>query len=1650
MATTAEDTPVIIDVLGNDSDPDGDTLTITEIGGQPISVGNPVTIPEGSVALNPDGTLTFTPNPNFNGPVSFDYTVTDGTTPVTATVDVTVTAVNDVPVATDDTLAAVEDTPLAGSLATNDTSSGDGGNVWALASGPANGSVTVNADGTFSYTPDANYNGPDSFTYTITDADGDVSTATATINVAPVNDVPVATDDTLAAVEDTPLTGTLAANDTPSGDGGNVWALASGPANGSVTVNPDGTFSYTPDANYNGPDSFTYTITDADGDVSTATATINVAPVNDVPVAADDVLAAVEDTPLAGTLAANDTPSGDGGNVWALASGPANGSVTVNADGTFSYTPDANYNGPDSFTYTITDADGDVSTATATINVAPVNDVPVAADDTLAAVEDTPLTGTLAANDTPSGDGGNVWALASGPANGSVTVNPDGTFSYTPDANYNGPDSFTYTITDADGDVSTATATINVAPVNDVPVAADDVLVAVEDTPLAGSLATNDTPSGDGGNVWALASGPANGSVTVNPDGTFSYTPNANYNGPDSFTYTITDADGDVSTATATINVAPVSDGQPVAVNDAFTTTLGTPIIITAGQLLSNDSLPDHAKITALTPPSSGTLVDNGNGTWTYTPASTGLANFTYTLTDDDGQTSTANVGVTVFAPRDDLATVNESALPDGTGGGTRYASGNLLANDGGGTSISNINGITDGSAGDTDSRAGYIGVTTSLGKLIVDVAGAGVGDYSYTLNAAADNSAPANDLGVTEVFNYTSNLTSAALRVNVVDDAPLASERVVNVVEGAVPDYNLVLVLDVSGSMTTASAGGEVREINADGSVSITTRLDLAKQAMIELVEAYFNQGQNVSIKLIEFSSSATILNGNVAFTDKEAAIAAINGMTGSGGTNYEAALTSTQAAFGTIDPSVENLVYFISDGVPSVGNITDPVGASGYDAFIAGNNIKSYGVGIGTGIADTTFLDDIHNVDADLSGAEDSAIIVPDLNQLADTLLSTVPVVVGGNLVATGSVGSVLGADGGSVQTIVVQLDSNGDGSPDQNVTFSYNETTGQITHTAGFLPAVPAGDLLTLDASKGFNFGTLTFNFSTGDYTYFTGGAASQGDSFDVVFVARDGDGDTTDPTRVSFNVVDGKPVANDDFDTLFANHSVFQGNVVSGVGTDGGLALNADLLEFSSQGRGVDQAPDDARVSSITFLGQSYDLTVDSSGSGAGYSYTISGGQLVWTHDSDGSSLVFNRDGYYEYHPATDDLPSHLSGTPVTVNFTGANQAATSLTVGGITLTGMARDTNTEDAGVRRTSSGGAGVSSGASSQRIDSLETLVLTFSRTLYPYGVNNIVIDPTDSNTYSNLSYNTSGTVYALTYSVYHIDGSLLGQFYSYSENPVALPPEYSNVGRIEISASSGAYSAISSVTYEPVLLDTGATPIAPIEIGYTLTDTDGDSSSATLTLQTIDNTIVGGDGADTLNGTGGNDRLVGLAGNDTLNGGAGNDILEGGDGNDHLSGGSGMDHLAGGSGADVLDGGAGDDVLAGGAGADLLTGGLGSDVFEWSLADRGTTGSPSMDHITDFNMAAGGDQLDLRDLLQGEFQGTDGGNLLNYLHFESSAGGTVVHVSSSGGFNGGYTPGREDVSITLDGVDLFAGGLSSDQQVIQDLLSKGKLITD
>ncbi|MED5620099.1 immunoglobulin-like domain-containing protein [Ideonella sp. BN130291] len=1350
------------------------------------------------------------------------------------------------------------------------------------------------------------------------------------------------------------------------------------------------------------------------------------------------------------------------------------------------------------------DLDGNNSTATGTAFVTSYTEngsgVSIAdADLSITDVDSSTLTGaTVTLTNRQAGDllnlganvGGVTAAITTSTAS-TVTITLSGsgtlaeytqrlqniTFSSTSDTPSTTPRTINISVTDGQSSSNTATTTVNVIAVNDLPTGRDVTLTATEDTARVFTTADflmNDAE--DGTNVAPTSvridTLPDNGSIYLNgvlvtagqvvtaaqiTAGQLTYEPGFNANGSAyaSFSFSVRDSGGGFDTVpnTATINVTAVNDGAPVASADAFTTTLGTPVIISQAQLLANDVLPDHATLTAVSAGTGGTLVNNGNGTYTFTPSAIGNGSFTYTLTDEDGQTSTGTVTVNTVAAVDDLATVHESALSAGTGGGTTTASGNVLTNDGGGTQVNSVsfNGttITDGSASDTDSRAGFIGVTTSVGKMVMQTTGTGAGSYTYTLNKAADNSASANDLSTTEVFNYTSNATTAALRVKVVDDEPLAYDRQIAVSQVPLPSYNLVLVLDVSGSMTGGSSGGEVRQVNADGSTTITTRLAMAKQAMVQLVTEYFNQAQSVSVKLVTFSDSATILNGNNAYTDKATLISAINAITGSGGTNYESALSALQTAFGTVDQSKNNASYFLSDGEPSSGNTA--TGLANYQAFTTTNNISSYAVGVGTGISNTSALDGIHNVDGDGDGVKDSAIIVPDTNQLGSALLSTVPPAFGGNLVTNSAASNVLGADGGYLQTVTIKLDSNSDGVPDQDVTFTYNKATNQISQNSAFLTGFPkTGDLLTLGTGTGFKYGTLTLNFSTGNYTFYTNGTSQQGDAFTVKYVAQDGDGDITPQTTLTFEIDNAKPVARPDTDTVLPGSTHTDGNVITGLDTDGGLSLGSRLASFSSKGSGVDTTVDNAQVSSVAFKGASYNLLANSSGSGTGFSYTIAAGKLTWT-GTDGSKLVFTRDGYYDYTPPTASAPQVTYAAAVTTNFNTSGGA----TANGVALTGFTRtgatttlsytDSNNNDRD-------GVGVTGGSSNNTVDNLERLVISFSQASHAYGVGNVsfVIAPDASDLGAS-----GGVVSALTYTVYDVAGNQIGQFYSSSEGTVTVPSTLTNIGSIEIEANSAASARVTSVSFADVQLNTGAAEVAPVQVGYTLTDDQGDTSSSTLTLNVATNNLFGTSANDTLTGTNANDRVWGGAGNDTIAGGSGHDIVDGGAGNDAITGGDGNDLLRGGAGNDTIDGGNGNDIIVGGGGTDLLIGGAGSDVFRWELADQGTAGTPATDTIQGFDTAAasaGGDVLDLRDLLQGETAaGSATGNLTSFLHFAQVGSDTLIQISSKGGFSGGFNAGAVDQTITLQSVDLTAGGLlHTDQQIIQDLINKSKLLVD
>src|SRR5439155_1654069 len=256
-------------------------------------------------------------------------------------------------------------------------------------------------------------------------------------------------------------------------------------------------------------------------------------------------------------VTANDTdPDGDTVTVSDFTQG-AHGSVVLNGPGSVTYSPFFNFNGTDSFTCTIDDGSGLTSTATVTVTVNPVNDPPIAGGNSAETLEDTPVTIDVLANDFNfDGDTLSVSAVTQG-AHGSVVINADNTVTYSPAANYNGNDQFTYTVSDGNGGTTTATVRVTVDAVKHAPVANGHSATLDEDTAATINVLANDTDvEGDALAVTGVTQG-AHGSVVLNADGTVTYTPAANFNGNDGFTYTISDGHGGTATGTVTLVVNP-------------------------------------------------------------------------------------------------------------------------------------------------------------------------------------------------------------------------------------------------------------------------------------------------------------------------------------------------------------------------------------------------------------------------------------------------------------------------------------------------------------------------------------------------------------------------------------------------------------------------------------------------------------------------------------------------------------------------------------------------------------------------------------------------------------------------------------------------------------------------------------------------------------------------------------------------------------------------------------------------------------------------------------------------------------------------------------------------------------------------------------
>ena len=635
--TTDEDTPVTIDVLTNDSDPDGDPLSVDWIAS-----------PSHGEAINNGNNITYIPDPNFHGVDTFTYAATDGHGgSATAIVEVTVAAVNDPPMAQNDSAGTDEDNPVDIDVLLNDRDpDGDGFSIQSVTQAD-NGTVT-HGGSEVTYTPDPEFHGVDNFTYTIADGSGGTSTATVTVTIAPVNDHPSARDDQADTDEDTPIAIDVLRNDgDPDGDSLHVEAVSQ-PANGSV-VNSGTDVTYTPDPGFNGSDAFTYTISDSNGGTDTATVQVTTDPVNDDPIAQDDSDATDEDVPVTIDVLGNDSdPDGDGLIVQSVTQ-PAHGSVANNGVN-ITYTPDPGFNGSDAFTYTVSDGNGGTDTSTVTIAVAMVNDAPIAADDSDTTDEDVPVTIDILDNDSdPDGDSLFVQSVTQ-PASGSV-ANSGTAITYTPDRDFFGVDSFTYILSDDNGGTDIAIVEVTIEPVNDPPIAQDDSDSTDENVSVTINGLDNDSdPDGDNLTVQSVTQ-PANGSVE-NSGTDFTYTPDKGFSGTDTFTYTVSDGHGGSATATVSVAVALVNE-PPEAVDDDAITLEDTPVAI---PILANDRDPDgdDLVVESVTQPVHGTVAPSGVSA-VYTPSHGfgGTDTFAYTIADGHGGTAAATVNVTVLETND-------------------------------------------------------------------------------------------------------------------------------------------------------------------------------------------------------------------------------------------------------------------------------------------------------------------------------------------------------------------------------------------------------------------------------------------------------------------------------------------------------------------------------------------------------------------------------------------------------------------------------------------------------------------------------------------------------------------------------------------------------------------------------------------------------------------------------------------------------------------------------------------------------------------------------------------------------------------------------------------------------------------------------------
>ena len=913
-------------LLNNDSDPNGNSLTVTKVNGVNTAVGT-ISGTYGTLTWLSNGTYTYTPNTELDTLTTaeslqevFTYTASDGLGGIsTATLTITIDGANANPVLADDSNSTIETNAISeddgsGNILSNDTDLD--GDVLMIASidGVSNtstditgtyGTLNWNTNGTYTYTPNASMDSLavteavfEDFAVTVTDGNGGTSVSTLTITINGQNAAPLAVNDTNSTTETTSVTqasgsGNLLANDSDiDNDLLRVWQIDGNPAitltgtYGTLIWNSNGTYTYVPNSELDSlkagesvHDIFTYSCGDGNGGTDDALLNITINGQNSAPVLANDINSTIQNNPIdetdgSGSLLSNDDDI-DGNtltvthiNGISTATGTITGTygtLTWLADGTYDYTPNAGMDTliageslQEIFTYTATD--GIVNgTASLTITISGSNVAPVLANDTNNTIETTVIhynstgsSGNLVANDTDAnGDALTVTHINGIPTAtgtiagtyGTLTWLANGRYTYMPNSALDSltsaeilTETFIETVSDGNGETGTSSLTITIYGENDLPVLANDTNNTIETNAVteadgSGNFLSNDIDAEGAALIIASIDGVNNpatdvigtfGTLNWNTNGTYTYTPNSALDSLEvgesvieNFTVTVTDGAGGSATSTLTITING-QNAAPVAVNDTNNTTERTVITNSSaggsGRLLVNDTDIDNdaltvwqingvATITGTVMGIYGTLVWNGNGTYTYTPnaeldsleAGESIVEiFTYSCGDGNGGTDDATLTITINGQNAVPVLVNDTNLTTEIAViNETHGSGNLLAND-------------------TDADLQILMITSIDGDITRTLTGIyGTltwntnGHYTYTPNAEMDSLAAGEN--VSELFTYIAT-----------DGTVSGTATLAIIIRGA--NTNPVLLADSNNTIKTTA----VNQSNGSGNLLI------------------------------------------------------------------------------------------------------------------------------------------------------------------------------------------------------------------------------------------------------------------------------------------------------------------------------------------------------------------------------------------------------------------------------------------------------------------------------------------------------------------------------------------------------------------------------------------------------------------------------------------------------------------------------------------------------------------------------------------------------------------------------------------------------------------------------------------------------------